>query len=149
MAGSVRVARILALALAATVALGALAPAAEARLLRRERMLQLINDRRVARDVGRLDLRSRITRVAKEHSREMAAEGELFHTESLSRVLRYTSWRIAGENVGAGGDVESLFRAFMDSASHRRNLLRDSFRHVGIGMVSADGYLWVTMIFYG
>ena len=144
-----RIGKILALSLVASVVVGALAPSAEAKLLRREQMLQLMNDKRVTRDVGRLDLSLRLTRIARAHSREMAAEGEIFHTASLSRTLSYATWTVAGENVGAGGGVDSLFEAFMSSAPHRRNILRKGFEHVGIGMVKSGDFLWVTMIFYG
>ena len=79
----------------------------------------------------------------------MASKGYIFHTRSLSTYLRGMSWRVAGENVGAGDSVDSLFKAFMHSSEHRRNILRSNFRHVGVGMVRSGGYLWVTIILYG
>jgi uncharacterized protein YkwD len=79
----------------------------------------------------------------------MAKRGYIYHTRSLASRLRSVRWSIAGENVGAGGDTDSLFQAFMQSAPHRRNILRGSFSHVGIGMVRRGDYLWVTMVFYG
>jgi uncharacterized protein YkwD len=49
-------------------------------------------------------------------------------------------WR-AGENLawGAGeyGSVRSIFRAWMDSPTHRQNLLGD-YEHVGVGVLSGD-----------
>ncbi|MGH2703523.1 MAG: CAP domain-containing protein [Actinomycetota bacterium] len=42
------------------------------------------------------------------------------------------NWQALGENVGVGGDVEALHRAFMDSPGHRTNFLGD-YERVGIG----------------
>ena len=144
-----RIGAILALSLVATLVLGAVAPNAGAQTLRRDHMLQLMNEKREGRNVRDLSLSAKLSRYAKSHSRHMAKRGYIYHTKSLSSKLRTVRWSIAGENVGAGGDVTSLFRAFMDSAPHRRNILRGSFDHVGIGMVRGGDYLWVTMVFYG
>jgi uncharacterized protein YkwD len=37
----------------------------------------------------------------------------------------------------------------MDSPVHRRNILDERFRKVGVGVVSRDGRDWVTLFFYG
>jgi uncharacterized protein YkwD len=144
-----RISTVLALALVATLVLGALAPNAGARTLRRDQMLELMNAKRHHKHVVDLDLSPSLSRYARVHSRQMARRGYIYHTRSLAGRLRSVRWSIAGENVGAGGDVSSVFQAFMDSAPHRRNILRRSFRHVGIGMVRRGDYLWVTTIFYG
>src|SRR6266508_917534 len=48
-----------------------------------------------------------------------------------------------------GSTVDGLQDAFMASPPHRENILRSAYDHVAIGMASADGHLWVTVIFYG
>jgi uncharacterized protein YkwD len=37
----------------------------------------------------------------------------------------------------------------MDSAPHRRNVLRRGYDHAAVGVVKAGGSFWVTTIFYG
>ena len=37
----------------------------------------------------------------------------------------------------------------MHSPEHRYNMLHASYRRAGVGVVSARGWLWVTVIFYG
>jgi uncharacterized protein YkwD len=144
-----RISTVLALALVATLVLGAMAPNAGARTLRRDHMLELMNVKRDHKHVADLGISGRLSRYARVHSRHMAKRGYIYHSRSLASRLRGVRWSIAGENVGAGGDVDSLFQAFMDSAPHRRNILRGSFKHVGIGMVRRGDYLWVTVVFYG
>ena len=65
--------------------------------------------------------------------------------ESLGR--RVTRWRVLGENVGFGGDVRSLHKAFMESPAHRDNILFDRYRHVGVGVKRSGGLMWVTVVF--
>ena len=110
----------------------------------------LINQERAEEGRRRLDVGGRLARVAQDHSAEMAGTGRLYHNPDLARDLRSVSFRIAGENVGVGGSIESLHDAFMDSPPHRRNVLRRSFHKIGVGVVyGADGRLWVTVVFSG
>ncbi len=122
---------------------------AQDKATRRERMLELINRARASRELPKLSLSLSLSKKAKRHSAEMAARGSIFHTEDLRAVLAPYDWSVGGENVGAGFSVEGLHDALMDSRPHRENVLRASFRRVGIGFVRADGALWVTVIFYG
>jgi uncharacterized protein YkwD len=120
-------------------------------LLRRERMLGWVNHARHEAGVRSLDLGWRLTSIARDHSRAMAKQDRLFHSTSLSAKLSFANWNTWGENVGAGMDAWGLYRAFMKSPDHRRNMLEGRFRRVGIGFVrdDADRILWVTMVFYG
>jgi len=114
------------------------------------KLRRMINHERVEDGRGRLHPGGRLTRVAREHSAEMAGTSRLYHNPELATDLRSVSFRIAGENVGVGGSIESLHQAFMDSAPHRHNVLRRSFEKVGVGVVyGADGRLWVTVVFSG
>jgi uncharacterized protein YkwD len=120
-------------------------------LLRRERMLGWVNEARKDAGARPLDLGWRLTSIARDHSRVMAKQDRLFHSTSLSTKLSFADWSTWGENVGAGMEAWDLYRAFMNSPDHRRNMLEARFRRVGIGFVrdDADRILWVTMIFYG
>jgi uncharacterized protein YkwD len=111
---------------------------------------QLINAERVEERRGRLAPGGRLTRVARAHSADMAGSSRLYHNPELASDLRSVSFRIAGENVGVGGSIESLHEAFMASPPHKHNVLRRSFERVGVGVVYGDdGRLWVTVVFSG
>lgn len=115
----------------------------------RARLLRLVNDVRRHHDIQRLDLNVKLSRYAKKHSVDMAQRRRLYHTSDLySRVRAYHA-RAWGENVGAGGTVKRVFRAFMNSWSHRGNILDRRFRKTGIGVVKRNGKVWITQIFYG
>ena len=45
----------------------------------------------------------------------------------------------AGENLGAGDDIDVIIQAWMDSPSHRANLLSPDWFHAGIGSWALPG----------
>lgn len=110
---------------------------------------RLMNDARGAAGASRLTLDPELSRAARVHSREMVAAASLHHTPDHLLRARVTNWVILGENVGVGSSVSSLHAAFMDSAPHRANVLHQSYRYVGVGILRNDGRLWVTIIFEG
>ncbi|HEX5937758.1 MAG TPA: CAP domain-containing protein [Actinomycetota bacterium] len=147
--GLVRAAKVLGLTLALSVVLAALAPSAHADWTPRLNMLRWMNSARNDRDLARLDMTWELRKLANAHSKEMAGAGRIFHSASLGTTLRTVSWRLAGENVGVGKTMWTLYDAFMDSAPHRANILGGSFRRVGVGFYARDGFYWVTLIFVG
>jgi uncharacterized protein YkwD len=130
---------------------GSFGGVASAQTTRRERFLHLTNEVRTEHDRQRLAMVRRLSYYAHRHSQEMADRGYLFHSDGsvLQQMLAPYHWSIGGENVGVGGNVDTLQAAFMASKEHRDNILRSSFSHVAIGCVRQDGSLWVTVIFYG
>jgi hypothetical protein len=87
--------------------------------------------------------------VARAWSAKMADESHLHHRADLAAQVSSwvtTSWLRIGENVGHGGDVAGLHRAFMDSPGHRANVLGD-YDHVGVGAEDRGGSIWVTFVF--
>ncbi len=128
---------------------GTASPADADDLTRRNRMLRLLNQTR--RNYGRpaFRLNATLSHYAWQHTRRMVERNRLFHTVDLySRVRAYgpTMW---GENVGAAGWLKKLRRLWMHSYAHRHNILKGGFRRIGIGVVRARGYAWVTTVFYG
>lgn len=116
---------------------------------RRADMLQLTNEAREAKARAALELDKTLSKYAIEHSREMANEGALFHTDDLVAELEGVDWSMAGENVGVAPSLLDLQAAFMGSRLHRKNILRAGYDHTAIGVVVSDGSFWVTVIFYG
>ena len=112
-------------------------------------MLQLTNDARADRGRDALALDKQLSRYAVKHSREMADQDTLFHTDDLAKKLGGRDWSMGGENVGVASSLEDLQAAFMDSKLHRKNILQSGFDHAAIGVFESDGSFWVTVIFYG
>src|SRR4051795_7781091 len=84
--------------------------------------------------------------VARRWAAHMAAHHELAHNPSFTSEV--CCWSHVGENVGVGPNVSSIQRAFMNSASHRDNILSSSYTQVGIGTArGSDGKLYVDELF--
>jgi uncharacterized protein YkwD len=137
-------------ALAVTLAiLIATPPALAGTRAAREKMFHFVNTFR--REHGRHALQESadVDRLAQHHSKLMAADRTLFHSSGMWTKLRAhdpTSW---GEDVGMGSSAWRVYKGWTRSDEHRANMLARRFKRAGVGVVSANGALWVTMIFYG
>ena len=137
--------RRFAAALLISAALVAAAPqTAQAARAPERRFAQMVNDTRGTALLGGLKMSDRLTDVARRHSKRMAAQGELYHSD-LNRLLGHGASSV-GENVGTGGSLEELLAAFMASPPHAQNIL-GSYSRTGVGVYRADGRIWLTQIF--
>ena len=85
--------------------------------------------------------------VARSWAGNMAAAGGISHNPSLASQGP-SGWQKLGENVGQGGNVDSLLQAFVNSPAHYQNLVDPAFNYVGIGVVYGSGDLiFVTVDF--
>lgn len=104
------------------------------------------NSARQSRGLRPYVVKSDLNAVAARHSARMASKNSLYHNPSLGSEV--SGWQVVGENVGMGGSVDSIHQAFMDSTSHRDNILSRTFTEIGIGTVTDDrGVIWVTQVF--
>ena len=106
-----------------------------------------MNKSRRRKGRGRLSLDPELSRAARVHTAEMIRRNTLYHTSNSKLRRRIVGWSTLGENVGVGGSVRSLHKAFMRSTYHRSNVLYSRFRHTGVGVKSRRGRMWVTVIF--
>jgi len=116
----------------------------------REAILCLHNEIRAQRDLPALRQDFRLRRAALGHSSDMVSRRFFEHTTPagvtmVDRILaaRYTSrdigWSL-GENLAWGtgrlATPRSVMRAWMESPSHRANILKRNYREIGIGIVT-------------
>lgn len=91
-------------------------------------------------------VRDHLNEVAQRWAEWMAAHRTLRHNPYLESQVH--DWSELGENVGVGPGEPSIQSAFMDSSSHRANILSRTFRQVGIGAArGSDGKLYVDEVF--
>lgn len=123
--------------------------AAEPRLSKRARMLELLNQARRSHGLPVFRLNLELSAFAWRHSKRMAERNQLFHTADLYGAVRAWSPSTWGENVGVARWLKRVRTLWMHSGGHRDNILNPRFRRIGIGVVRARGLVWVTAIFYG
>jgi hypothetical protein len=105
-------------------------------------LLREVNVARAHAGLAPLRVDARLETAARAHSREMLSTNTFAHGDFASRMLRYEiTGMTAGENLawgsGSSASAQAIVAAWLASPEHRANLLRGSFRRVGIG--SLDG----------
>jgi uncharacterized protein YkwD len=109
-----------------------------------------INDIRASRGLPKLAVRSALKTAATRHVTNMALNGYFSHSWSTGAPFGtwiawfwpgpgYTSWS-AGENLywrEADTTARQVVSAWMNSSGHRENILRGSWRAVGVGAANA------------
>jgi hypothetical protein len=139
--------RLLILAASAWAVLGLISEEAAAdELTDQWRFIQLINQDRAAHGLPPVQVDNSLVIVAGTHSARMASAGTIFHNSNLAHEVS-GGWAMLGENVGVGGGVDSLHQAFMNSGSHRENVL-GSFDRAGVGVVMSGSTMYVTEVFW-
>jgi hypothetical protein len=138
--------RLAALAVAAIAMVTVLLPAAPAFADSNEdHFASRLNAERASAGLPALTQVADLQAVARQHAQEMAANNRLYHNPELGTDVR--NWSRLSENVGYGGDAETIHVALMNSAGHRANILDRGVSQVGIGIAWSGTRLWVTQVF--
>ena len=110
----------------------------------------LVNQERAAHGLGRLAGNRTLTRAGRRHARDMVSRGYFSHDtpEGVTPQARAAAYLPAagvwtvGENLawGPGGSntPRDIVRDWMNSPSHRANVLRPGFREIGVGVVAGS-----------
>lgn len=121
-------------------------------------ILRLINSVRADHGLSQLQVVQSLTDIARTRSNDMVSRGYFSHYTpegtTFFNIMRNAGigWSNAGENLGnatpAGyGSPSAFINAWMNSASHRDNMLRGHYRLVGVGIVDGGGRRVITTIF--
>ncbi|HEU5448978.1 MAG TPA: CAP domain-containing protein, partial [Acidimicrobiia bacterium] len=104
-----------------------------------------VNELRAGKGLAPLQVNANLVAKARLWSAGMAAAGKIWHSTLSDGVTE--NWKKLGENVGMGGSVDGLHRAFVNSPHHYENLVDPAFGHVGIGIVMNGSTIYVTQVF--
>jgi uncharacterized protein YkwD len=120
---------------------------------------ELINARRAADGLPQLTWSDEVAKVARAHSQNMAGY-KFFSHQGLDGLMvngradqaGLNKWRSIGENIafmrGYEHPAEFAVGCWMESISHRNNLLRADWKESAIGVAQAsDGSYYFTQVF--
>ncbi len=103
-----------------------------------------INAVRAANGLGPLRVDANMTAAARDWTVWMAENETLQHAGDITTGAP-SDWLKAGENVGRGGSVGAVWDAFLNSSTHRANVLDPAYDTVGIGVAwTDDGRMYTT-----
>ncbi|MFI3231043.1 MAG: CAP domain-containing protein [bacterium] len=114
-----------------------------------QEVVRLVNIERAKYNLPPLLMDKELTEVARLKSQDMNNKKYFSHTSptygSPFDMLRSynITYKSAGENIAKGQrTAEAVVKAWMDSEGHRRNILSNTFTHIGVGF---DNYYWTQM----
>jgi len=122
-------------------------------------MLNLVNEARVENGLEKLWYSARVHEISTLRAYELSSyyshsrsDGRGFHTAFIDAGINY---KMVGENIAYGRNMfktpEEVFEAWMNSKSHRENILNPDFECVGFGLsileVDNDTYYYWTQEF--
>ncbi len=109
-------------------------------------LVEKVNAARSAEGLAALTVVDSMVKPSTNHTSAMVAAGELHHSKKISEGAP-NPWYWVGENVGYGGDCNTLHRAFMNSRGHRNNILKAQANGVAVGAIKQGNRVWVTVRF--
>ena len=124
-----------------------------------QKAFEILNEIRIEKGLEALEWNDRLAGVARLHSENMARFKFFSHAgldglmvNDRADALGISNWRSIGENIaynrGFKKPVESACEQWMQSPSHRTNILNKKWRESGIGMaVAPDGTYYFTQVF--
>lgn len=109
-------------------------------------LMHKVNHARRRHGLRRLRHDKQIGYVARRHARNMAGTGYVWDDGALG--TKVTRWRSLGQNSGYGRRCGRLFKEFMRSLPHRRNIL-GHYHFMGVGTSRHNGRLYSSQVFEG
>ena len=105
-----------------------------------QKMVDMINQERIAAGVNPLKVDARLASVGLAKANDMKTNNYFSHTsptlgspwDMMKQAGLPVGW--AGENIGKTQSVESAMAGFMRSPGHKANIVDPRFTHVGIGI---------------
>ncbi len=118
-------------------------------------IVQMVNNERRMRNLVTLQITSKCQSMAKSHSVDMAQNRFFSHTSPTQgsfsqRARRFNLTGTSGENIGMGSpgtNAKAIMNLWMNSTGHRQNILKPSFRSLGVGAVSNGSFIYFTQCF--
>ncbi|MEV7611939.1 CAP domain-containing protein [Streptomyces sp. NPDC089799] len=110
-------------------------------------VVALVNKERAKVGCPSLAVNAKLMTAAQNHSKDMAAHGNMSHTGSDgsdpgTRITRAGYlWSTYGENVAYGyATPQQVMTGWMNSPGHRQNILNCSFKEIGVGLAQPNSY---------
>lgn len=110
-------------------------------------VVRLVNEVRAENGLSPLTLNWELSRVARYKSQDMKDKGYFSHTSPTYgtpfQMIRNfgLSYRTAGENIARGyATPKAVMDGWMNSPSHKANILKASYKQIGVGYVAQGNY---------
>ena len=123
-------------------------------------MWETINGERANVGLAPLGIDGRLVVLARERSNDMATRGYFSHTTPEGKMVfdfldasgiysPYAGENLARTSIEANQAVRAAVSSFMNSPTHKKNILNSHYTHLGIGEAKGEGMRYFTLVFIG
>jgi uncharacterized protein YkwD len=115
----------------------------------RDRIEYLINRKRARHGLRRLRVNDKTQYYARNHAVKMARRRTVFHDSNLRYEVPggCEAWAENVARTAADNAARSAMTMFMNSSSHRANILSRRMTHMGIGVAKRGSYTYIVQRF--
>ena len=112
-------------------------------------IFDLLNKARTDAGLPKLTADSKLFKVARLKSQDMVKNSYFSHTSptygSPFKMMKTyeISYKVAGENIAGNPSLQDAVKAWLNSATHKQNILSNSYNYIGIGIEKSDTYGYV------
>ena len=118
-----------------------------------EYVLKLINNYREKNGIPKLSMGNKLLKLARLKADDMVKKNYFSHSSPtygspFDMMKNYgLSYKVAGENIAGNPSLEGAVNSWINSSTHRENLLSKSYNYAGIGIAKSPtyGYIVVAM----
>ena len=112
-------------------------------------VFDLINKERTKAGLPKLLADASLFKVARLKAQDMVKNSYFSHSSptygSPFKMMKTygISYKVAGENIAGNPSLQDAVTAWMNSATHKQNILSNSYNYIGIGVQKSDTYGYV------
>ncbi len=112
-------------------------------------IFDLLNKARTDAGLPKLSADAALFKVARLKAQDMVKNSYFSHTSPtygspFNMMKTYgVSYKVAGENIAGNPSLQDAVTAWLNSATHKQNILSNSYNYIGIGIEKSDTYGYV------
>lgn len=112
-------------------------------------IFDLLNKARTDAGLPKLSADATLFKVARLKAKDMVKNSYFSHTSptygSPFKMMKSygISYKVAGENIAGNPSLQDAVTAWLNSATHKQNILSNSYNYIGIGVEKSDTYGYV------
>lgn len=117
-------------------------------------ILDLINKARKDNEQDALKTDKNLFKIARLKSQDMVKNSYFSHTSpkygSPFKMMKDydITYKVAGENIAGNPDIDSAVKAWLNSNTHKKNILSTSYNYIGIGVNKSDTYGYIIDVMF-
>ncbi len=117
-------------------------------------MLNLINNEREKNGLLKLEVLPRLEEIASIKAEDMVKNNYFDHNSpnygnpfDMMKNFGIT-YKTAGENIAGNSTIEGAFNSWINSDTHKQNILSNLYNYVGIGIAPSEKYGYVIVVMF-